>query len=263
MAIPLKRQLDAESRKPIINAAPATANGEVVVFEQLNAAIEAVAWKDNVRVASVANVTVSAPGASLDGIALTSGDRILLRNQTTQTENGIYIFNGAATPATRAIDANTFDELESAIVTVDEGTNAGTTWRQTQVNGVLGTNNVIFTSFGAGVAQASETNAGIAQIATQAQTDAGTDDLKIVTPLKLATYSGRAKRFATTIGDASATSIVVTHNLNTQDVEVFLREATGSLRQVLAEVQATSVNTVTCLFDVAPALNSIRAVVVA
>ena len=263
MAIPLKRQLDAESRKPIINAAPATANGEVVVFEQLNAAIEAVAWKDNVRVASVANVTVSAPGASLDGIALTSGDRILLRNQTTQTENGIYIFNGAATPATRAIDANTFDELESAIVTVDEGTNAGTTWRQTQVNGVLGTNNVIFTSFGSGVAQASETNAGIAQIATQAQTDAGTDDLKIVTPLKLATYSGRAKRFATTIGDASATSIVVTHNLNTQDVEVFLREATGSLRQVLAEVQATSVNTVTCLFDVAPALNSIRAVVVA
>ena len=263
MAIPLKRQLDAESRKPIINAAPATANGEVVVFEQLNAAIEAVAWKDNVRVASVANVTVSAPGASLDGIALTSGDRILLRNQTTQTENGIYIFNGAATPATRAIDANTFDKLESAIVTVDEGTNAGTTWRQTQVNGVLGTNNVIFTSFGAGVAQASETNAGIAQIATQAQTDAGTDDLKIVTPLKLATYSGRAKRFATTIGDASATSIVVTHNLNTQDVEVFLREATGSLRQVLAEVQATSVNTVTCLFDVAPALNSIRAVVVA
>ena len=263
MAIPLKRQLDTESRKPIINAAPATANGEVVVFEQLNAAIEAVAWKDNVRVASVANVTVSAPGASLDGIALTSGDRILLRNQTTQTENGIYIFNGAATPATRAIDANTFDELESAIVTVDEGTNAGTTWRQTQVNGVLGTNNVIFTSFGAGVAQASETNAGIAQIATQAQTDAGTDDLKIVTPLKLATYSGRAKRFATTIGDASATSIVVTHNLNTQDVEVFLREATGSLRQVLAEVQATSVNTVTCLFDVAPALNSIRAVVVA
>ena len=63
MAIPLKRQLDAESRKPLINAAPATANGEVVVFEQLNAAIEAVAWKDNVRAASVGNVTVSAPGA--------------------------------------------------------------------------------------------------------------------------------------------------------------------------------------------------------
>ena len=263
MAIPLKRQLDAESRKPIINAAPATANGEVVVFEQLNAAIEAVACKDNVRAASVANVTVSAPGASLDGIALTSGDRILLRNQTTQTENGIYIFNGAATPATRALDASTFDELESAIVTVDEGTNAGTTWRQTQVNGVLGTNNVIFTGFGSGVASASETTAGIAEIATQAETDAGTDDLRIVTPLKLATYSGRAKRFAVSIGDASATSIVVTHNLNTQDVHVFLRETTGLLRQVLAEVQATSVNTVTCLFDVAPALNSIRAVVVA
>lgn len=44
----------------------------------------------------------------------------------------------------------------------------------------------------AGVSAASETTAGIAELATQAETDAGTDDLRIVTPLKLkATLAGR------------------------------------------------------------------------
>jgi hypothetical protein len=264
MAIPLKRQLDAESRKPIINAAPATANGEVVVYEQLNSAIEAIAWKDDVRVASTANVTVASPGATIDAISMTANDRVLLKNQSTQTENGIYIWNGAATPMTRAVDASTFDELEGAIVTATEGTsNASTTWRQTQVNGVIGTNNVVWTSFGTAAAAASETTAGIAELATQAETDAGTDDLRIVTPLKLATYSGRAKRFSQTIGDGSATSIAVTHNLNTQDCEVYVREATGSLRMVLCEVQHTSVNSVTLLFDAAPASNALRVTVLA
>lgn len=263
MAIPQKRQIDAENRKPYINAAPATANGEVVVFEQLASAIEGLSWKDNARVASVANVTVASPGSAIDGITMVSGDRVLLKNQTTQTENGIYIFNGSATPMTRALDANTFDELESAIVTVDEGTSAGTAWRQTQVNGVIGTNNVLWASFASAVTQATETVSGIAEIATQAETDGGTDDLHIVTPLKLATYVGRAKRFAVTFGDGTATSYVITHNLNTQDVEVFVRETAGSLRDVMAEVQHTSVNTVTILTDTAPATNSLRAMIVA
>jgi hypothetical protein len=264
MAIPLKRQLDAESRKPIINAAPATANGEVVVYEQLTAAIESLAWKENARAASTANITISAPGATIDGVTMAANDRFLAKNQTTQTENGIYVWNGAATPATRALDASTFDELESAVVTIDEGTsNGGTSWRQTQVNGVIGTNNVIWAAFGTGAGQATETTAGIAEIATQAETDAGTDDLRFVTPLKLATYSGRAKRFSQNVGDGSATSIAVTHNLNTQDCEVYVREATGSLRFVICEVQHTSVNSVTLLFDAAPASNALRVTVLA
>ena len=264
MAIPLKRQLDAESRVPFINVAPGTATGHVVTYEQLNAAIEGIAWKDNVRVSSTVNLTLASPGATIDAISMTSGDRVLLKNQTAQAENGIYIWNGAATLLTRAADCSTFDELESAIVTVDEGTaGAGTTWRQTQVNGVIGTNNVIFASFGASVPSASETAAGSIEIATQAETDTGTDDVRAITPLKLATYSGRAKRFSVDFGDGSSTSYVITHNLNTLDVEVYLRETGGSKRAIIAEIQHTGVNSVTILVDAAPASNALRATVIA
>lgn len=54
------------------------------------------------------------------------------------------------------------------------------------------------------VAAASETAAGIAEIATQAETDAGTDDLRFVTPLKLATFVGNAIASAS-VPDASET----------------------------------------------------------
>ena len=112
---------------------------------------------------------------------------------------------------------------------------------------------------------ASESTAGIAEVATQAETDAGTDDGRFVTPLKLATYSGRAKRYSATFGDGSATSYVITHNLNTDDTEVYVRETGGSKRQILCEVQHTSVNSVTLLFaaDSVPALNSLRCTVIA
>ncbi len=96
MAIPQKRIIDAEGRKPYTNTAPSTAAGEVVLHEQLTAAIEGLAWKDAVRVASTVNLTPSAPGASIDAVALAASDRVLVKNQSTQTENGIYIWNGAA-----------------------------------------------------------------------------------------------------------------------------------------------------------------------
>lgn len=255
---------DFGGARRITNLAAAAANGEPVVYEQLNAAVEGLAWKDDCRAASTANLNLAAPGATIDGVSMTSGDRLLTKNQTSVPENGIYIWNGAATPATRASDFSTFAEAEAAVVTVSEGTsNAGTTWRQTQVNGVIGTNDIIFTAFGSAVSAASETTAGIAELATQAETDAGADDLRIVTPLKLATYSGRAKRYAASFGDGAATSYVITHNLNTLDVQVYAYENGGSKREVFVEKQHTSVNSVTIVTDAAPASNAYRVVVIA
>lgn len=264
MALPVNSILDFGNARRITNLAPAEANGEAVVFEQLNAAIEGLAWKDDVIAASTANVNTAAPGASLDGVTLTSGDRILLKDQTLDEENGIYIFNGAATPATRSSDADVFSELDSAIVTVVEGTvNAGTTWRQTQTGGTIGVDPILWTTFNAGAPAASETTAGIAEIATQAETDTGTDDTRFVTPLKLATYAGGAKRYSVTIGDASNTSFTITHNLGTEDALVQVRETGGSKREVLVEVQHTSTTQVTVIFDVAPATNAYRVTVIA
>jgi len=80
-------------------------------------------FKDSVRVASTANVNISGPGAAIDGVTLASGDRVLLKDQTSAATNGIYLFTGAASTMTRATDANADSEVTSGMfVFVEEGT---------------------------------------------------------------------------------------------------------------------------------------------
>jgi len=80
-------------------------------------------FKDSVRVASTTNLTISGPGAAVDGVTLSSGDRVLLKNQSTGSQNGIYVFNGAASSLTRATDANADAEVTAGMfVFVEEGT---------------------------------------------------------------------------------------------------------------------------------------------
>lgn len=261
--VPVSANLDLLNDARVTGALPGVAASDYVTMSQLGSAIEGLAWKDGARVSTQGNLNLAAPGASIDGIAMVANDRVLVRAQTTGTENGIYIWNGAAVAMTRSLDASTFDELEQAVITVEEGTSAGATFRQTAVNGTLGSTTVTFGSFGTSAPAATETTPGIAEIATQAETDAGTDDLRIVTPLKGKTSSWAGKRANQTIGDGSATSIVFNHGLGTEDVEIYVRETGGSKRSVICEVRHTSTSQVTLLFNTAPALNALRVTAVA
>ena len=95
----------------------------LVTKEYVDAVKVGLDFKDSVRVASTANVTVSGPGAAIDGITLSSGDRVLLKNQSTASQNGIYVFNGAASALTRATDADADAEVTAGMfVFVEEGT---------------------------------------------------------------------------------------------------------------------------------------------
>ena len=262
MAIPVASTLTFLSGARILGLADAIASNEPATLSQLANAINNLNWKDNVRAASVGNVTLAAPGATLDGITLANGDRILLKDQTAATANGLYIWTGAAIALTRAFDGDTFDKLESAVVAVDEGTaNAGTRWRQTQVNGAIGTNTISFSPDGSSAAPASETTSGIAELATQAETDTGTDDLRIVTPAKLRNSVYAVRSLSQTIGDGSTTTFSITHSFNTFDVEVSVREVTGTRRKVLIETDTPDVNTARVLFASAPASSTYRVTV--
>lgn len=84
-----------------------------------------------VRVAAGTNVNLASPGAAIDGINLSVGNRVLLNAQTSAAENGVYIWNGLTNPMTRATDADNAAELTQASVSVTEGTYAGPDWRQT------------------------------------------------------------------------------------------------------------------------------------
>ena len=107
---------------------------------------------------------------------------------------------------------------------------------------------------------ATETRTGIAEIATDAELTTGTDDTRIVTPLKLKTYlDNRTGGYAANIGGAG-TSYAVTHGLNTIDVIVMIKDNT-TLEEVITDVVITDANTVTVSFAVAPSANAYRVII--
>lgn len=84
----------------------------------------------DVRVASAANVVIAIPGATIDGVALASGDRVLLAAQSNAAENGVYLWTADDAPLTRTVDADTGAEVTDAGVAVTGGHHTGD-WRQT------------------------------------------------------------------------------------------------------------------------------------
>lgn len=112
-------------------------------------AIGASNLKDAVRVATTANGTLSSAFANwqvVDGVTLATGDRILIKNQTTGTINGIYVVNASGAP-TRASDADTATDIADAVVYVSQGTvNADTGWKLVTDSITLGTTPLVWTS---------------------------------------------------------------------------------------------------------------------
>jgi hypothetical protein len=144
----------AMNAQKISGLADGTAGTDAVTKQQLDAVATGLDVKASVRVASTANVTVATPGTAIDGVTLTNGDRVLLKNQTTGSENGIYIFNGSASAMTRATDADSSAEVNAGLFTfVEEGTaNQDSGWVLTTNNPItLNTTALVFAQFsGAG-----------------------------------------------------------------------------------------------------------------
>lgn len=102
-------------------------------------------WRLPVRVAAPSNITLSAPGASIDSVSMAAGDRFLAPNQSTASQNGLYVWNGAAVAATRTLDADSGTELSGAVVVVLEGTaNSDTLWLCTTDSITIGATNITF-----------------------------------------------------------------------------------------------------------------------
>ena len=140
----------------ITNLADPTADDDAANKGYVDGVAQGLDIKDSVVATTTANGTLSsafANGQSIDGVTLQTGDRILIKNQTTASQNGIYNVNASGAPS-RATDMATGANAAGAFVFVEQGTtNAENGFVCTSDTGsaVVGTNNLTFAQFsGAG-----------------------------------------------------------------------------------------------------------------
>lgn len=176
--ISLGRQTDlnATSQK-IINVLNPTADQDVATKSYVDAFKTGLDVKDSVRVATTANgtfTTAFANGSVVDGVTLATGDRILIKDQTDATQNGIYTVNATGAP-TRATDADSNTEVTSGMFTfVEEGTTNDNGGYVLSTNGAitLGTTSLSFTLF----SQAGQITGGAGLTRTGNSLDVGAGD---------------------------------------------------------------------------------------
>ena len=107
-----------------------------------------ISWKQPVIAATTANITLSG-AQTIDTVSVVAGDRVLVKNQTDDYENGIYV--AASGAWSRSPDANTWDEMISALVFVTEGGQAGSAWYcPIQPGGTLGVTAITWNNFSVG-----------------------------------------------------------------------------------------------------------------
>jgi hypothetical protein len=105
--------------------------------------------KGTVRVATTANVNLSAPGAAIDGVTMANGDLFLAAGQTTGSQNGPYVFNGSAAAANRATNWDVQGEAKlGSRWTVLEGSSGDKFALLTNNSFTLGTDTATFAFIG-------------------------------------------------------------------------------------------------------------------
>ena len=135
----------------ITNLATPTADGDAATKAYVDATKQGLDVKESVRAATTGNITLSA-AQTIDGVAVVAGERVLVKDQSTASGNGIYVV--AAGAWSRATDADTSAKVTAGMFTfVAEGTvNADSGWVLTTNDVItLNTTSLTFTQFsGAG-----------------------------------------------------------------------------------------------------------------
>ena len=272
----------------------ATAGNEIAKISDLQALSSGLSWKQAVHV--LANSDVSLSGSTpliVDTHTLSDGYRVLLTAQSTSSENGIYdlaISSGSYT-LTRSEDADTDAELKGAAVFVMEGnTYANTSWVQNnhyvssfadqdwiQFSGqgtYIGSDSIYLDGNSINVVADGDRGLNIDGDGTYVKIGDGIQfvngNVSINPGTGFDTTSGAlefasgygVRKYVTNVGDGSATSYTLTHNLNTRDVTVQMFENASPYSQIEADVEHTTTTTVTVRFAVAPTNAQYRAVIV-
>lgn len=132
----------------ITGLAAGVAATDAVNFSQLSAITGGLSWKQAVRAATTGNITLSAP-QTIDTVSVVAEDRVLVKDQTTASQNGIYIVK--AGPWVRATDMDVAAEFDGSSVMVQEGGQQSTAWVETDTVVTVGIDDVNFVQWDSAV----------------------------------------------------------------------------------------------------------------
>lgn len=245
---------------PLILSGDATDPLGAVTKQQLENAITTAAGgfdpKDAVEYIYTTNITLSGAVAT-DGATPPAGTDVIVIGQTNPAENGIY--TTAAGAWSRRSDAVTGKLTQGALVLVLKGTTyGGSQWYlQTDDPITVGTTGQTWVQFAVGSTYAN--GDGILLTGNTFSAKPGTGIVVNAGGINIDT-SVVARKYSTDIGDGTTTTLTVTHNLNTQDINVIVRnKATNDIE--FAGVSAPTVNTAAITFAAAPGVNAYRVTV--
>lgn len=233
---------------PLVLSGDATLPLHAVTLQQLQAALLGFGKRTRVRVGTTANIntaTALVTGQVLNGVTLAAGDLVLVKDQTTASQNGVYVVG--ATPV-RSPEYDTWAEFPGSLVAVYEGTtNADTLWLCTNNDGgTLNTTAIVFTQFSAagalltanalselsGVAATARGNIGAAYIGALPEVVSGT------TYTFVAADKGKHKVFA----NAAGCSATVPTGLGTDFQCSFAKDAAAGTLTMVAASGVTLLN---------------------
>ena len=135
----------------ITSLATPTSDADAATKAYVDAATAGLNVHASVQAATTANITLASAienGDTLDGVTLATGNRVLVKNQTDKTENGVYVVKASGAPD-RATDYDSTPEVDAGdFIFVESGTaNGKTGWVQTNVITTIGSDNIEFTQF--------------------------------------------------------------------------------------------------------------------
>ena len=262
--------LDLQSQK-ITNLADPSSNTDAVTKQYADNLLYGSKWKNPVRVATTTTGTLAssyANGQTIDGVTLVTGDRILIKDQSTGSENGIYVVAATGAP-TRATDADGTSTLQGSdlspgtTVYVTEGTTNGDKAFAITSNAAvtIGTTATTWGQIGGGQTYTASNGVVLSGsdfrgvVVASGGLTVGTSGFAIDTTIT-------ARRFAANVGGGSAGSpITVNHALNTTDVVVSVKEV-GTNAGVLVDWAVTDSNNITLTFAAAITAGTYRVTVV-
>lgn len=233
----LAAKADAAATTTAINAKITLADAQALLT-----AATPLKWRADL-VDTTSTAIPSGTGITIDGTTVSAGNVVLLTNQSPASKNGLYVAGAGTWSRATDMATGSYFLKGSAVMVLSGSTNTGTIYQQSQAAGVVNTasNNwtKVFTA-GSGSTNAMTASSGIQKV-TVVNGQNTTYDFQLDTSVAARKWSGY-------VTPQSGNSAIVTHNLGTQNVIAWFRDA-STKDSVLVGWKPTDNNNISVEFN--------------